>query len=102
MRKNASKIMKLIFFTFCIVFVPLAIEKIIMFEKINLVNSLNGFSKETWFGFIGSYLGAIGTIILGYITFYQNKNIKNYQIGQTNILWNYKRNEKFSGKNVQI
>ena len=73
MRKNASKIMKLIFFTFCIVFVPLAIEKIIMFEKINLVNSLSGFSKETWFEFIGSYLGAIGTIILGYITFYQNK-----------------------------
>ncbi len=76
MRKNASKIMKLIFFTFCIVFVPLAIEKIIMFEKINLVNSLSGFSKETWFEFIGSYLGAIGTIILGYITFYQNKKYK--------------------------
>ena len=47
-----------------------------MFEKINLVNSLNEFSKETWFGFIGSYLGAIGTIILGYITFYQNKKYK--------------------------
>ena len=88
MRKNASKIMKLIFFTFCIVFVPLAIEKIIMFEKINLVNSLNEFSKETWFGFIGSYLGAIGTNILLFIKI---KNIKNYQIGQTNILWNYKK-----------
>lgn len=28
------------------------------------------------FGFIGSYLGAIGTIVLGYIAFYQNKRYK--------------------------
>lgn len=34
------------------------------------------FAREVWFGFIASYLGAIGTVILGIIALYQNKKYK--------------------------
>lgn len=34
------------------------------------------FSREAWFGFLASYLGAIGTVSLGVIALYQNKRYK--------------------------
>jgi hypothetical protein len=55
---------------------PFLIEKIILCEDIFPFNMLVTFSKETWFGFIASYLGAIGTVALGIIALYQNKKYK--------------------------
>jgi len=56
--------------------IPFAIEKIILCESIFPFNIAIHFSKETWFGFVASYLGAIGTILLGIIALYQNKKYK--------------------------
>ncbi|MCM1045314.1 MAG: hypothetical protein NC417_07375 [Candidatus Gastranaerophilales bacterium] len=45
------------------------------------------FSREAWFGFIASYLGAIGTVILGIIALYQNKKYKELSDkSETNLL----------------
>ncbi|MDO5382735.1 MAG: hypothetical protein Q4F06_08490 [Eubacteriales bacterium] len=55
---------------------PFLIEKIILCEDIFPFNMPITFSKETWFGFIASYLGAIGTVSLGIIALYQNKKYK--------------------------
>ena len=55
---------------------PFLIEKIILCETIFPFNIPISFSKETWFGFIASYLGAVGTVILGIIALYQNKKYK--------------------------
>lgn len=43
------------------------IEKIIMDEKHFPFDLTIELSKESWFGFMVSYLGAIGTVILGII-----------------------------------
>lgn len=42
----------------------------------NLIGFRIALSKETWFGFIASYLGAIGTVLLGIIAIWQNKRYK--------------------------
>lgn len=55
---------------------PFIIERIILFETVPLFNLPIYFSKETWFSFIASYLGAVGTIVLGCIALYQNRNYK--------------------------
>ena len=49
------------------------------------------FPKDVWFGFMGSYLGAIGTIVLGYIAFYQNKKYKELSDQSENVFGNYKK-----------
>jgi hypothetical protein len=56
--------------------IPFVIEKIILCESFFPFNITIHFSKETWFGFISSYLGAVGTILLGIIALYQNKKYK--------------------------
>jgi len=59
-----------------LIIAPFLIEKIILCEDIFPFNMPITFSKETWFGFIASYLGAIGTVSLGIIALYQNKKYK--------------------------
>lgn len=72
---------KRIFF-FCITLIiliiafPFLIEKILVNESIFPFNKTIIFSKESWFGFISSYLGAIGTVSLGIIALYQNKKYR--------------------------
>ena len=56
-----------------IIILPFIFERIILNESSWPFNLHIYLSRETWFGFIGSYLGAIGTIVLGGIAFYQNK-----------------------------
>lgn len=75
-KKYLKKIIIFLFFILCIVAFPFIVEKIILCETIFPFDLPIDFSKEVWFGFIGSYLGAIGTIVLGYIAFYQNKKYK--------------------------
>ena len=48
----------------------------ILCETIFPFNIPINLSKETWFGFIASYLGAVGTVMLGIIALYQNKKYK--------------------------
>lgn len=55
---------------------PFVIEKIVANETTFPFNIQIEFGKEVWFGFIGSYLGAIGTIFLGIIALVQNKRYK--------------------------
>ena len=55
---------------------PFLLEKMLLCEDIFPFNIPITFSKETWFGFIASYLGAIGTVSLGIIALYQNKKYK--------------------------
>lgn len=69
--------------------IPFVIEKIILCKSIFPFNITIHFSKETWFGFIASYLGAVGTILLGIIALYQN--IKNYRTSQKKDLWLFKK-----------
>lgn len=72
-KKNIKKYLIKIFFLMisilCIAIFPFIVEKIILCETIIPFDVPIVFSKEVWFGFIGSYLGAIGTIVLGYIAF---------------------------------
>ena len=59
-----------------LIIVPFVIEWIIANETIFPFNKKIYFSKEVWFGFIASYFGAIGTILLGIIALWQNKRYK--------------------------
>lgn len=59
-----------------IIIFPFILENIIYCEDIFPFNKTIRISRENWFSFIGSYIGAIGTIILGIIALYQNKRYK--------------------------
>lgn len=80
MKRTIKKVsfMKILKWTFGILIitgVPFIIEWIIRNETIFPFNLPIYFSKETWFSFLGSYLGAIGTIVLGIIALKQNKSL---------------------------
>lgn len=60
---------------FMIIF-PFIIERILVNELIFPFNMTIVFPREVWFGFISSYIGAIGTVGLGVIALYQNKKYK--------------------------
>lgn len=61
------------------------------------------FSKESWFGFIASYLGAIGTILLGFISLYQNKKYKELSDSSEEKLMNLQAEIKvLTEKNVAL
>lgn len=75
-KKLLTKVVFCLFFILAVIILPFAIEKIILCETIFPFNLPVTFPKDVWFSFMGSYLGAIGTIVLGYIAFYQNKKYK--------------------------
>lgn len=74
--KKLFKFILYIAITLLLICAPFAIEKIILCETFFPFNSPISFSKESWFGFIASYLGAAGTVLLGIIALYQNKKYK--------------------------
>lgn len=76
MKKKIPIILLFSILTIILLLIPFAIEKIILCESIFPFNFPISFSKESWFGFIASYLGAVGTILLGIIALYQNKKYK--------------------------
>lgn len=55
---------------------PFAFEKILFCTSLFPFNINIHLSRETWFSFIGSYIGAIGTILLGLIALHQNQKYK--------------------------
>ena len=74
-----KKILKSIFVVIGVIIIfllPLVIEKIILYKLSSLVDINNHFTEETWFGFIASYLGVVGTVLLGIIALYQNRKYK--------------------------
>ena len=75
-KKLLTKLLLCLFFILAVIILPFVIEKIILCETNFPFNLLVTFPKDVWFSFMGSYLGAIGTIVLGYIAFYQNKKYK--------------------------
>lgn len=78
-----NKIFKIIIYSTIIVFVclvlillPFLVEWVLYDTEHVLFSTPIRFAREAWFGFIASYLGAIGTVILGIIALYQNKKYK--------------------------
>ncbi len=74
--KRIAKYLLYIMITIILILFPFLIEKMILCETIFPFNIPINFSKATWFGFIASYLGAVGTVMLGIIALYQNKKYK--------------------------
>ena len=74
--KRIAKYLLYIMITIILILFPFLIEKMILCETIFPFNIPINLSKETWFGFIASYLGAVGTVMLGIIALYQNKKYK--------------------------
>lgn len=74
--KKIKKILLCLVITIILILIPFAIEAVILCDTIFPFNTAINFSKETWFGFIASYLGAVGTVMLGIIALYQNKKYK--------------------------
>lgn len=65
-----------IFLLIIVITFPFCVEKMLLKKTIFPFNVPIQFSRESWFGFIASYLGAIGTFILGIIALYQNKKYR--------------------------
>lgn len=59
-----------------IILIPFGIEQILINEDIFPFNITIHFSKDIWFSFLASYIGAVGTIFLGLVALYQNKKYK--------------------------
>ena len=76
MKKKIKMVLLLLSLLIILIIIPFVIEKIILCEKVFPFNIAINFSKEVWFGFIASYLGAVGTVLLGVIALYQNKKYK--------------------------
>lgn len=74
--KRIAKYLLYIMITIILILFPFLIEKMILCETIFPFNIPINLSKETWFGFVASYLGAVGTVMLGIIALYQNKKYK--------------------------
>ncbi|WP_143004651.1 hypothetical protein [Proteiniclasticum ruminis] len=56
--------------------VPYLVEKLVSAISGSTFTLKFVLPKEVWFGFIGSYLGAVGTVILGAVAIWQNKRYK--------------------------
>ncbi len=76
---NSNKKINLKYFLFVILVTVFIIIFPILLEKVILKKSFLGicfktkFTVKDWFSFWGSYVGAVGTIVLGYIALRQNK-----------------------------
>jgi len=89
--------------TIILIAIPFLIEKIILCETIFPFNLPITFSKEAWFGFTASYLGAIGTVILGIIALYQSKKYKELSDNTEEKLLNLQTEIKYlTEKNVAL
>lgn len=80
MNKKDSNIIKkiIVVVVVCLMLigVPFIIEYILYDTTHIPFNIPIRFTREVWFGFLASYLGAVGTVLLGVIALYQNKRYK--------------------------
>lgn len=72
-----------------IILFPIYIEKIIRSKSVLGVSFNTGFSPNDWFSFWSSYIGAVGTITLGYIALRQNKALSKANDDLNNIQKEY-------------
>lgn len=80
MKKIKSKILGvlgMIMVLLLLIMIPFVIETIIFNETVFPFNFPIRIDREGWFSFIGSYLGAIGTVLLGALALWQTKKYKN-------------------------
>lgn len=70
------KILGLILVLSILILTPFMIEKVIYDETTFPFDLTIKASREGWFSFIGSYLGAIGTVLLGVLALWQTKKYK--------------------------
>ena len=70
------KILGLVLVLFILIVMPFVIEAIIYDEITFPFNLQIKSSREAWFSFVGSYFGAIGTIMLGGLALWQTKRYK--------------------------
>lgn len=75
-KKKVIYVILTIFFVIILILFPFLLEFLLINVNRNLIGFRIILSKETWFGFMASYLGAIGTVILGIIAIWQNKRYK--------------------------
>lgn len=73
---NKKLLIPFLLVIFSVIYFPFFVEKVLTEEKVQIFNLSTSFSAEVWFGFIASYLGAIGAVVLGGIALYQNKIYK--------------------------
>ncbi len=66
------KIIKLLLIIILLIIFPTLLEGILKWDSFFFIDIDTDFKIVDWFTFWGSYLGAIGTIILGYIAYKQN------------------------------
>lgn len=105
-----NKIFKITIYIFIIVFIclglilfPFLVEWILYDTEHMLFNMPIRFAREAWFGFIASYLGAIGTVILGIIALYQNKKYKELSDKSEANLLNLQNNiRELNRKSVEL
>lgn len=70
------KILGLVLVIFILIVTPFVIEAIIYDETTFPFNLQIKSSREVWFSFVGSYFGAIGTVLLGVLALWQTKKYK--------------------------
>lgn len=75
-KKRVKYVLLMLILTVILLIFPIAIEQIIININKNPFNIRTVLPNDAWFGFIASYLGAIGTVILGIIAIWQNKRYK--------------------------
>ena len=75
-KKRCLQVITILLVLSAIVFTPYVVEKLIIKISGDPFNAKIMLPREAWFGFIASYIGAIGTIALGFIAVWQNKRYK--------------------------
>lgn len=76
MKKRILIILGLIIVVLLLIMAPFAIEVVLFNETIFPFNLPIRINRDGWFSFIGSYLGAIGTVLLGALALWQTKKYK--------------------------
>ncbi len=56
--------------------IPIIIENLLQLRNNEILETHSILSNDAWLGFSASYLGAIGTVILGLVAIWQNKRYK--------------------------
>lgn len=74
--KRILNLVKILAFSLVAIIIPFIIEAIVFEEKVFPFSVSIKISREGWFSFIASYIGALGTIFLGVLAIWQNKRYK--------------------------
>lgn len=88
-----------LFMLIIIITFPLLIQWLLLAQNDFILK----YSDEVWFGFIASYLGAIGTFLLGLLALYQNRQYKRQaDMSNEQLLKLQEDIKELSRKNVEL